>query len=56
VMRDNFVTGIWNERIYAKHLETLFAFVRHGESKDFRLRVMRELSLGTCSIETGIES
>ena len=37
-----FERGIWDESDLALRLESLFAFVRKAESREFRLRVMRE--------------
>jgi retron-type reverse transcriptase len=44
-MTDKFERGEWNEYTYATHLETLFAFVRHAKTQNFRQRVMQEVGI-----------
>gem|GEM_PF-5129293 len=52
VMTANFASGEWDESTYARHLETLFAFVCHAKSEGFRRRAMQEA--GICP--QGLES
>jgi retron-type reverse transcriptase len=44
-MTEHFECGEWNEKIYATHLETLFAFIRHAKTQNFRKRVMQEIGI-----------
>ena len=44
-MTENFESGTWDESTYARHLETLFAFVRHAKSEGFRRRAMQEAGI-----------
>ena len=52
-MTEHYETGMWDEPTYARHLETLFAFVRHAKSKDFRYRVMQEVGIDPQEFEPG---
>jgi len=45
MMTEYFKSGIWDELTYARHLETLFAFVRHAHSEGFRRRAMQEAGI-----------
>jgi hypothetical protein len=45
MMTEYFATGRWDELTYARHLETLFAFVCHAKSDDFRRRAMQEVGI-----------
>ena len=45
MMTEYFETGLWDELTYSRHLETLFAFIRHARSDSFRMRAMQEAGI-----------
>jgi len=51
-MTEYFESGLWDEITYARHLETLFAFVRHAKTEGFRKRAMQEAGIYPQGLES----
>jgi retron-type reverse transcriptase len=52
IFKETFDSGGWNELEYARHLETLFAYIRKAKTERFRVRVMQELGIEPYRVES----